>query len=180
MSTETPTEHHVPRVVTRPEQPYLGIRGSARDEQGFRDAVDRAFPLLYAHLAARDLEPAGPAVFRYRVVEDATVPAPEPPPAEFDVAVPVATAQDGDGEIRAGVLPAGRWAVTLHRGGYATLPDAHAVTHTWVAEEGLRIAHRLTPAGTAYVGAFEQFVRGPIDPPEPEGWETLVAYLLAD
>ena len=180
MSSETPTEPHVPHVVTRPEQPYLAIRGSASDEDGFRTAVDRAFPLLFAHLADRGLAPAGPAVFRYLVVDDATVPVAGPPPAEFDVAVPTATAVAGDGEVRAGVLPAGRWAVTLHRGGYATLPDAHAATHMWVAEEGLRIAHHLTPAGTAYAGAFEQFVRGPIDPPEPEGWETLVAYLLAD
>jgi effector-binding domain-containing protein len=180
MSIEMPTEHHVPRVVVRPEQPYLAIRGRARDEAGFRSAVDRAFPLLFSHLAEGGLAPAGPAVFRYLVVDDAAVPATGPPPAEFDVAVPTATAVAGDGEIRAGVLPAGRWAVTLHRGGYATLPDAHDVTHTWVAEEGLRIAHHLTPAGTAYAGSFEQFVRGPIDPPESEGWETLVAYLLAD
>jgi effector-binding domain-containing protein len=180
MSTEMPTEHHVPRVVVRPEQPYLAIRGRARDEPGYRSAVDRAFPLLFSHLADRGLAPAGPAVFRYLVVDETTVPAADPPPAEFDVAVPTAVAVDGDGEIRAGVLPAGRWAVTLHRGGYGTLPDAHGVTHTWVAEEGLRIAHRITPAGTAYAGSFEQFVRGPIDPPEPEGWETLVAYLLKD
>lgn len=180
MSDETPTEHHVPRVVTRAEQPYLAIRGSAHDEDGFRAAVDRAMPLLFSHLADRGAAPAGPPLFRYLVVDDASIPAAGPPPATFEVAVPTASSVEGHGEVRPGVLPGGRWAVTLHRGGYAALPDAHAVTHTWVAEEGLRIAHRLVPEGTAYAGSFEQFARGPIDPPDPERWETLVAYLLAD
>jgi hypothetical protein len=54
------------------------------------------------------------------------------------VGVPLATAAKGDGEIRAGVLPAGRYATVTHTGHPDKLVGVTATLLDWAAQEGLR------------------------------------------
>lgn len=85
-----------------------------------------------------------------------------------------------EGEVRAGELPGGRWIVALHRGGYAGLGAVHRILHGFAAEEGLEVARRPAPGGTAFGGAFELFRTGPVEEQDPWRWETDAAFLLAD
>lgn len=180
MSTSPPRTHHQPRVEERPPQPYLAIEARARTEAEFRAAVDRNMPAVFRWVANRGLTPAGAPFIRYVVVDESALPDEGPPPATFEAAVPLAEPVRGEGEVRAGELPAGRWLVTLHRGGYSGLPDAHAILHDWAAQEGVVVDRRAADGGTAYGGAYEQFRIGPVDEADPWRWETDVAYLLAD
>jgi hypothetical protein len=58
---------------------------------------------VFDWLAARGIASAGPPFWRYVVVDMETK-------LELQTGVPLATQVEGNGEIRAGVLPAGRYA----------------------------------------------------------------------
>ncbi|WP_051471289.1 GyrI-like domain-containing protein [Patulibacter minatonensis] len=178
MSTETPRAHHQPRVEIRSAQPYAAITGRASTEAEFRAVVDRGMPAVFRWAEARGLTPTGAPFLRYLVVDETTVPEDGPPPAEFECGVPLAEVPDGDDEVHGGVLPEGRWIVTLHRGGYSGLGRAHGVVHEWAAEEGTVVERRPAEGGTAFGGNVEHFRIGPFDEPDPWKWETDVAYLL--
>lgn len=160
--------------------PYLAIAGQARSEAEFRAAIDRNMPAVFRWVANHGLTPAGPPFIRYLVVDESALPGEGPPPASFEAAVPLAAPSPGEGEVLAGELPAGRWLVVLHRGGYSGLPEAHAILHDWAAEEGVVVDRAPADDGTAYGGAYEQFRIGPVGEGDPWKWETDVAYLLAD
>lgn len=66
------------------------------------------------------------------------------------------------GAVAPSVLPAGRVARTVHRGGYATLNDAHLAIRAWCAERGIA----LTGARWEVYG-------------DPPAVEVEVSYLLA-
>lgn len=180
MSTPPPRTHHQPRIEERSPQPYLAIEARARTEAEFRAAIDRTMPAVVRWVGTHGLTPAGAPFIRYVVVDESELPGVGPPPATFEAAVPLAEPAAGEGDVRAGELPAGRWLVTLHRGGYSGLSAAHAILHAWAAEEGVVVDRRPAEDGTAYGGAFEQFRVGPVEEQDPWRWETDVAYLLAD
>lgn len=178
MATPPLRTHHQPRLETRPAQPYLGIVGHAADEAGFRAAADRDVPALFGRLAQRGLVPAGPPFVRYLVVDETRVPQDGPPPARFAWAAPLGQPAEGDDLLHAGELPAGRWIVALHRGGYAGLGALHGIVHSWAWEEGHVVAREPAEGGTAFGGAVEHFRVGPHEDLDPWAWETDVAYLL--
>lgn len=64
MSTETPRQHHQPRVAFRAAQPYVAITARATTEAAFRAAVDRDMPAVFRWAAARGLPPVGPPFIR--------------------------------------------------------------------------------------------------------------------
>ncbi|MSW51141.1 MAG: hypothetical protein F2817_09695 [Actinobacteria bacterium] len=172
--------HHQPRVERRPARPYVGIPARATDEAGFRAAMDEAVPATFGWVVRHGLRPAGGPVVRYRVVDERRIPEEGPPPASFEACVPLEAAAPGvDGRLLADELPAGRWVVALHRGGYSGLAALHRIVLGWAADEGLRIDRTPAPDGTAYRGAIEHFRIGPFEEPDPWRWETDVAYLLA-
>lgn len=180
MAALPPRTHHQPRIEERPSQHYLGIGARASTDAEFRDAIDRNMPAVFRWAANRGLRPAGAPFIRYVVVDESVASDDGPPPSTFEAAVPTAAPARGEGEIRAGVLPAGRWLVTLHRGGFSGLPEAHAILHDWAEHEGVVVDRRPATGGTEFRGAFEQFRIGPADDPDPWRWETDVAYLLRD
>lgn len=58
-------------------------------------------------------------------------------PAQMGVLLEVPFEAKSD--VFASATPAGRVATTLHRGPYHNLPAAHAVVHSWCAENGLEL-----------------------------------------
>src|ERR687896_782350 len=100
-----------PQIEQRDALPYLGIRSEVTN--GLPAVVDRFFPQLFAWLGQHGIEPAGPPFIRYLEVDR------DGEPLEIEVAVPVAGGvPEGDGQVRAGTLPAGRYATVLHTGPY--------------------------------------------------------------
>lgn len=181
MTLDLPRTHHQPRVEVRPAQPYVGIAADAADEDGFRAAMDRNVPAAFGWVAEQGLVPSGAPFIRYLVVDEFGARGQGPPPATFEACVPLAApAPRTSGGIVAGELPAGRWIVALHRGGYSGLGDLHRIVHEWAGEERLVVARTAVAGGTAFGGSTEQFRVGPFEEPDPWRWETDVAYLLAD
>jgi effector-binding domain-containing protein len=165
-----------PQIEERAAQPYLGI--TRQVTHGVPAAVDQAFPALFAWLGRRGIEPAGPPFIRTREVDR------RGEPLELDVAVPVASAAEGEGEVRADVLPAGRYLTLLHVGPYRSetatdLGDARDALLRYADERGI-VYSRATARGAALPCAVEQLRIGPVDTPDHATWETELAYLIDD
>jgi effector-binding domain-containing protein len=158
-------------IEERPAQPYAAIRRTITMHT-FPEVADR-LPEVFGWLAARGIAPAGPPFFRYLVIDMEH---------ELDVeaGVPVAAPVDGEGEVLADVLPAGRYAVTTHVGHPdeliavtgAFLDRATAAGLSWDATE--------TDRGTRWGCRLEVLHTDPAEEPDMNKWETQLAFRLAD
>src|SRR5215475_10865667 len=111
-----------PEITQRPAQPYVGI--SAWVTMAEVGSIARRIPEIFGWLGARDIAPAGPPFFRYHVIDmDRQL--------LVEAGVPVVSAIDDAGDIRAGRLPAGRFAVMTHTGAPDTLMAATAALLEW-------------------------------------------------
>ncbi|WP_020386507.1 GyrI-like domain-containing protein [Kribbella catacumbae] len=117
-----------PTIVDREAQPYVALRGKIAMNEIAEFA--RRTPDLFGWLAARTIDPVGEVFFKYDVVdmEHGLV---------LEIGVPVEERQHGEGEIVAGVLPAGRYASVTHIGHPDKLVDATRDLLAWGAEQGL-------------------------------------------
>lgn len=158
-------------IEERPAQRYVAIRRTITMHT-FPEVADR-LPEVFGWLAARGIAPAGPPFFRYLLIDMEH---------ELDVeaGVPVAAPVDGEGEVLAGVLPAGRYAVTTHVGHPdeliavtgAFLDRATAAGLSWDATE--------TDRGTRWGCRLEVLHTDPAEEPDMNKWETQLAFRLAD
>jgi effector-binding domain-containing protein len=163
-----------PRIELREAQQYLGIRAPVPD--GVPAFVDKAFPELFGWLGEHGIEPAGPPFIRYHQLDR------DGEPLEIEVGAPVAAAADGDGRIRPGALPAGRYLTFLHVGPYRStnmpdLGDARLELLSW-AEDNEIVYARETERGLAPHCALEHYRIGPMEEPDFTTWETEFAYLI--
>jgi effector-binding domain-containing protein len=118
-----------PRIVERSEQPYLAIRDLVTMHTV--GAIADRLPEIFVWLGARDLEPAGAPFFKYNLIDmDRRL--------EVEVGVPVAAPAQGDGDVLAGILPAGRYATLTHVGHPDELIDVTVTLLDWAADQGLQ------------------------------------------
>jgi effector-binding domain-containing protein len=167
-----------PRVEERPAAPYLGIHARVSGEAEFRRAVDRGFPNLFGWLGENGVTPAGPPFIRYLALDD------EDEPIEIELGVPVDSAPDTDGGLRAGALPAGQYATLLHVGPYnsSTEPDlaaARAELRSWAEQQGVELERSEGGGGTRFRACVEHYITDPRREPDPSKWETELAFLTA-
>lgn len=118
-----------PTIVTKPDQPYAGMRLSVRQ----REIGQVAPPLvgdIMAWLGERRVQPAGPVFFDYTTfLPDGQM--------EMIVGVPTATLLDGAGKVETGVLPGGQYASTTHTGTYSELHDVNMALDDWARAQNL-------------------------------------------
>lgn len=160
-----------PTVVERAAQPYVSL--TAHVPMGRLAAeVPPLAPQVYAWLASRGLEPAGPSFWKYNVVDmDAEL--------EVEVGVPIAQAVDGDGAVTSGVLAAGRYVRLEHVGHPATLERATGDLLAWAGSQGLAFDVTPTEGGERWGARVEEYLNGPDDGTEPDDWTTVLLFRLA-
>ena len=160
-----------PEIETRAEQPYVAVR--AKVTMGEIAAFARRFGEVFGWLDSHGLVPAGPPFFKYNVIDMARE-------LEMEAGVPVATATDGDDQIVAGVLPAGRYATLTHVGHPSELMAATKALLDWAAEQGL--AWDVTPSddGDRWACRLENYLTDPSQEPDMSKWVTELAFKLAD
>jgi RNA polymerase sigma-70 factor (ECF subfamily) len=159
-----------PQVVTRPGQPYVGVRDSVTITTIGRLA-DR-IPQLIGWLGERGSAPAGAPFLRYRVIDMAGR-------IEVEAGVPVAVPVDGDGEVFAAELPAGRYATVTHVGHPDGLLDATTALLAWADAQGLAWDVHGSPDGDVWGCRLEVFNTNPMEQPDPSRWETDLVFKLA-
>jgi effector-binding domain-containing protein len=167
-----PADGDQPRIETRAQQPYAGIR-VAVTMAGFPAAADATFPALFGWLVGHGVAPAGPPFIRYHVIDMSAE-------LQVEFGVPVAAPVEGDGQVQPGTGPAGRYLVLRHTGPYDQLIGANAALQSYAGEHGIRFAVSDASAGQAWAGRFEHYLTDPAAEPDAARWQTDVAYLLAD
>jgi effector-binding domain-containing protein len=166
-----------PQIQQRDALPYLAIRSEVTN--GIPAVVDRTFPQLFAWLGRHGVEPAGPPFIRFLEVDH------QGEPLEIEVAAPVAGgAAEGDGEVRADTLPAGRYVTALHIGPYhhddvPDLVDAQAALKSWT-EQNKVATGRPSERGTQLACCVEHYKIGPPLEEDWTKWETELAYLVVE
>jgi effector-binding domain-containing protein len=111
---------------------------------------------LAAWLGQRGIPIVGPPYARYHRLEGSRF--------EVEAGVPVGASLEGDEEVHATSLPAGRQARTVHVGPYDGLGAAYEALEAWVAERGGE------PAGDPW----EIYETDPSEQPDPATWRTQV------
>jgi effector-binding domain-containing protein len=159
-----------PEIETRAEQSYVAVR--AKVTMGEIAAFARRFGEVFGWLDSHGLVPAGPPFFKYNVIDMARE-------LEMEAGVPVATAIDGDDQVVAGVLPAGRYATLTHVGHPSELMAATRALLDWAAEQGL--AWNVTPGedGDRWACRLENYLTDPEQEPDMSKWVTQLAFKLA-
>jgi effector-binding domain-containing protein len=160
-----------PTVATRTEQPYVAIRGQVSMAEVGAFAVRT--PEVYAWLGAHGLPPAGPPFLKYNVIDMMRR-------LEIDNGVPVAAPVDGDGDVIAGVLPAGRYATVTHVGHPSELVGATEALLDWAAGQGLTWDMSPGEAGDRWASRLEIYLTDPREEPDMSKWVTRLAFRLAD
>ncbi|MBO2448925.1 GyrI-like domain-containing protein [Actinomadura barringtoniae] len=159
-----------PLIVERPEQPYVAVRRRVT-LQRFHEIADR-MPGLFGWLGQRGVAPAGAPFFRYVTVGDDGQ-------MEVEAGVPVATAVAVEGDIVAGTLPAGRYASVTHVGHPDKLFDVTKQLLNWAAGQGHTWDMSESDDGEHWAARLEILKTNPAEQPDPETWETEVAFKLA-
>ena len=158
------------QIQRRETQPYAAIPMRVTMDTLSR-AVDQAFPELFGWLAEHAIDPAGPPLIRYLVVDMAAV-------LQVELGVPVGAKIDGNDRIRSGSLPAGQYVVLRHVGPYDGLMASNAALQEWAQKQGITLNGWDTPEGTAWLGRAEHYLTNPATEPDPAKWEVDVAYLV--
>jgi effector-binding domain-containing protein len=154
-----------PKLEQRRDQSYVAIRAHAS-----RAELSTKLPPLIGELAvwlaARGVNPAGAPFYRYLVIDQNE---------EFDIEVgfPVSNHLQGDGRVDAGVIPAGRYAVTTHIGEYDRLQDATANLKKWAADNNVR--WDASEDESRWGARLETYLTDPSEEPDPQKWQTEIA-----
>jgi effector-binding domain-containing protein len=160
-----------PRIVTRPDQPFAAIRISVD-----RSEIPHKAPPLIGEVAgwlgSKGAAPVGAPFFSYLEM-------PEDGPMVMEVGFPTASQLAGDGRVRTGTIPGGRFGSVIYTGPYDGLYDANVALGEWLGKQG--IAHPMPKTDGDYEAALlEIYETDPAVEPNPQKWVTEVAFRLGD
>jgi effector-binding domain-containing protein len=158
-----------PTLEQRPEQPYVAIPATvSMDTLG--PAISALIGEVFGWLHERAVEPAGPPFVRYLTID-------MPSRLDIEIGVPIAHPHPGDARVSTGSLPAGRYATLLHIGPYPDLVEATERLLTWGASNGVGWATTNEPDGERWGARLEFYLTDPQEEPDPQRYETELAFL---
>jgi effector-binding domain-containing protein len=157
-----------PTIETRTDQPYAAIPVSVRMED-LGSVVPPLTGRVFDWLATHGIAPTGPPFWRYLVVDMENK-------LELETGVQVASRVKGDGEVRTGVLPAGRYATVLHTGHPDTLVTATRDLLQWASARTLE----WDADGKRWGCRLEEYLSDPAEVPDMNEWQTRLAFRLRD
>ena len=152
----------LPKIVERKATHYAAV--AAEVTIPFGDAIGPRMDETAGYLDSAGVEDFGPAVFRYDVID---MPRLE---VQFGFVTPNAVA--GNGSVKPGVLPAGKYVTVTYVGPYDDLEQATAVVIGWARLVGVEWDSISGPNGEHFVSRFEIYNNGPMDEPDPNKFET--------
>ncbi|MFC5826625.1 GyrI-like domain-containing protein [Nonomuraea insulae] len=161
----------MPQIIEFPETPYIGVR-RAITMTTFGLVADRIGEIV-GWLAARGAAPAGAPFLRYDSIDmagDRLV---------VQAGVPVATALEGEGDLFADVLPAGRYVTVSHHGHPDQLMDVTESMLEWAREQGLEWDMTEKDGAEHWGCRLELYNTNPMEEPDPANWDTDLRFRLA-
>ena len=161
-----------PTIVDRPAQPYVSITARVP----LRELGEVVPPLngeVFDWLAAQGIEPTGPALWKYNVIDMEGE-------LEVEAGVSVAEAVEGDERVRGGQLPAGRYAVARFHGHPDGLEGATGALLAWADEQGLSWDTAEVDGEERWAARIEEYLSDPDEQPDLNEWDTDLVFKLAD
>jgi effector-binding domain-containing protein len=156
-----------PTIVTREEQPYVALRGKVAMD-GIAAFAERMEEVT-SWMAARNVLPVDEPFFKYDEVDmDAGL--------VLEIGYPTDDRHSGEGEIVAGVLPAGRYVSMTHHGHPAQLAEATGELLAWAKQQELEFDVN----GTSWRCRLEIYKSDPREVPDMNLWETELLFKLRD
>jgi effector-binding domain-containing protein len=151
-----------PGILSKPATHYMGIR-AVNPFRGMSAIRDKLMNELHTWLDGRSVPDVGPVFFRLYG------------PTDVEVGVVTQEPLDGDDRVRAGVLPAGRYAsltyVNHARRAYRTLSD-------WVRDNDIRLDGWMEPAGDHFTCRYEAYLTDPRSERMKTKWRVELAILI--
>ena len=166
-----------PRIATKQALPYLAVR--CEITEGVPAAIDAAFPKFMQRLGERGVALAQAPFIRILEVDE------DGEPLLLECGAPVAAGTDGEGDVYAAELPAGRYVTATHVGAYRSedkrdLGDARAELLDWMEREGIAYSRPRDGGGEVIACGYDQLHVSPPMEPDFTKWETELAYLVID
>lgn len=159
-----------PRLEKRPAQPYVGITKAVTIQQ-LGTHLPPLSEQIYAWLTKKGVAPAASAFWRYITID-------MPARLEVEVGVPVAEPLTGDGEIKAGTLPAGTYAVVHHHGNPSELGDATGQLLEWAKANKVEWQTTTNDKGEeVWTARVEWYHTDPATEPNMDNWDNELAFL---
>jgi effector-binding domain-containing protein len=159
------------QIVDHPDRPYVGVRRTITMTT-FGLVADRIGELI-GWLAERGVAPAGAPFLRYHVIDMAA------DRLEVEAGVPVPAPVEGEGDIRAGVLPGGRYATATHHGHPDRLVGAIDELLKQGADQGLTWDMTQSGGEEHWGCRLELYQTDPRVEPDPNNWDTVLEFRLA-
>jgi effector-binding domain-containing protein len=160
-----------PKVVQRPDQPYVAIRALVTMET-LGVVVPPLNKEVFGWLGARGAAATGAPFWKYNVIDMERR-------LEVEAGAPVAAAMSGDDRVLAGVIPGGTYATVRYTGHPMGLADATAALLTWAAGQGLTWDVRETEDGERWRARLEIYESDPAREPDMDKWVTELAFRLS-
>lgn len=164
-----PTTTSEPKIDERSAQPYMGIRKPVPMSK-MTPEVDKLFKALDAWVKENQVTVTGPRFRRFHVIDMEGM-------MDVEVGVPVSAALPGNGVVRPGELPAGRYASLIFMGNGIT---GNKTLIQWVRAQGLAFDRWDDPNGDAFRSRYEAYLTDPAVEPRRTRWQIEVAIKLAE
>ncbi|GLZ29412.1 DNA gyrase inhibitor [Lentzea sp. NBRC 105346] len=149
------------KIEERPEQLYVGIRGTVTMTT-FAKIADRIGEIV-GWLADKGVPIAGAPFFRYLVIDmEGEI--------ELEAGVPVEGLVETEADYFTGELPAGHYATLTHHGHPDQLVRKWDELLTWAAEQG-----ELDVSGQRWGSRTESYLTHPAEEPDPNNWDIELA-----
>lgn len=157
------------RVVEQAVRDCLGIR-VVTPFRGMLGKRDELLDELIAWLDDRTIDDAGPFFLRLHVIDMSGL-------MDLEVGVLTPAPLRGDARVRAGTLPAGRYATLTYRNHSLR---ANRSLLDWAAAEGLVLDRHESPAGDVFGCRYEAYRTDPRTEPRKTKWAVELGIRLAD
>jgi effector-binding domain-containing protein len=169
----TKTKTSEPKIDTRAEQPYVGIR-TQTPMKGMFKVIDKLFREMEVWAKQHSITPSDAPFLRYHVIDmEGTM--------DIEVGYPVAAAlseeQIANERVKSGVVPAGRYASLVYVGNGYT---GNKTLIEWARDNGYVWDAWDDPAGHAFRSRYERYLTDPKVQLLKSKWEVEVAIKLAD
>ena len=158
-----------PGILSKPARHYVGIR-VVTPFRGMFAVRDELMNELYTWLDKRSVSDTGPTFFRLHVID-------MDGPMDVEVGVVTQETLEGDDRVRAGVLPAGRYA-SLTYVNHARRANRTLVE--WARDNGIAFDRWDEPAGDHFACRYEAYLTDPRSERMKTRWRVELSILTAE
>jgi effector-binding domain-containing protein len=158
-----------PKIEFQPEKIYVGIRIQTPFSGMFK-AIDKIRKELELWCKEKGIEAAEPPFLRYHCIDMKGE-------MDMEYAIPVKDVHEGEGRVKATVLPAGRYVSIIYSGGGY---QGNKTLVEWIKVNNIPIDRWDTKQGDNFAGRYEQYLTDPKVEPRKTKREILLAFKLKD